>query len=419
MKVNYHLLKDSLVLNYGGKTIPLSRKLPLVDKILELIRAGKDDEIPELVDYAERLKKIDPTKLFVLVDGKVFSHGVEVEPYISKRLIELHELQLPLDPLINFWKKSLANPSAESRRDLFKFVEHNKFPLTHEGNFIAYKKVSPNFKDLYTGNIDNSVGQEVTMDRSKVNPDRNQTCSRGLHVAAYDYAKFHYGNGNSSNIMLEVEVDPKDVVSVPTDYNAQKCRACRYLVVGVSGGEIQDDIIDADELKKYHAQVGQYVEDEDESTETPEVGEQSGATSEVAEEVVTVVEPVEEKKKLPKKQVKDPVKKRDNRSSEKKEKKDKNAPVGEGIVEIGRAYYTLSWINKPKFSEELKALTYKSICAYDQAQYFKTLDPAPTKVYRAKVGNDKKIFRYLVIQVKEGVEEYFLLEYDVKLNSAS
>jgi len=51
-------------------------------------------------------------------------------------------------------------------------------------------------------------------------------CHTGLHVGTYAYAS-NFGQG----ALLEVQVNPRDVVSVPTDCSAAKMRTCRYVVV--------------------------------------------------------------------------------------------------------------------------------------------------------------------------------------------
>jgi hypothetical protein len=68
-----------------------------------------------------------------------------------------------------------------------------------------------------------------------VDEDPNNTCSYGLHVANWDYAYNNYGG--KSDIMLEVEVDPADVVAIPVDYNQSKMRVCKYKVINVVSQE--------------------------------------------------------------------------------------------------------------------------------------------------------------------------------------
>jgi hypothetical protein len=50
----------------------------------------------------------------------------------------------------------------------------------------------------------------------------------------------------SNGVLLVVEVDPADVVSIPVDYNRQKGRACKYKVLsiyGESANDIENDVV--------------------------------------------------------------------------------------------------------------------------------------------------------------------------------
>jgi hypothetical protein len=57
--------------------------------------------------------------------------------------------------------------------------------------------------------------------------DPNQTCASGLHFAAWGYLQ-HYAPGRKTVLL---SISPEDVVSIPTDYNNMKGRACRYKVL--------------------------------------------------------------------------------------------------------------------------------------------------------------------------------------------
>jgi hypothetical protein len=135
------------------------------------------------------------------------------------------EAQMPVDILTKFWRNLKANPSFNSRKMLYKFLEHNGHPLTEDGCFIAYRGVTEDFKDLHTQTFNNAVGQVVEVSRSEVDDNPNNTCSNGLHVACHDYAK---GFGPK---LIEVKVNPKDVVTVPVDYNGTKMRVCKFEVM--------------------------------------------------------------------------------------------------------------------------------------------------------------------------------------------
>jgi hypothetical protein len=63
------------------------------------------------------------------------------------------------------------------------------------------------------------------MPREEVDEDPNRTCSTGLHVACFDYAK------DFGERLIEVKVNPRDVVAVPVDYNGTKLRCCQFEVI--------------------------------------------------------------------------------------------------------------------------------------------------------------------------------------------
>lgn len=74
--------------------------------------------------------------------------------------------------------------------------------------------------------IPNRVGDTVSMPRHRVQDNPSIGCSVGLHVGTYDYAY-----GYARDVVYLVEVDPADVVSVPTECDSQKIRASKYKVV--------------------------------------------------------------------------------------------------------------------------------------------------------------------------------------------
>lgn len=148
---------------------------------------------------------------------------------LAKRIIEWHGKNLPFAPLLQFHRRVIQNPSAESVTDLYAFLDANDIPITPDGHFVGYKRVTSRGKvlvDSHSKTIQNNPGMTVSMPRKEVDPNRNNTCSTGLHVGAWAYVKDFTGD-----VTVEVLVDPADVVAVPPDYNQQKMRVCRYVVV--------------------------------------------------------------------------------------------------------------------------------------------------------------------------------------------
>ena len=83
------------------------------------------------------------------------------------------------------------------------------------------------------------------MTRSKVDDDRGRGCSYGLHAGALNYVA-GYGSLESGDKIVIVKINPKDVVSVPSDCNYEKLRTCRYEVVGEYQGELLKPLYSAD-----------------------------------------------------------------------------------------------------------------------------------------------------------------------------
>lgn len=246
-KISFAVSAESIILAYDGRNFRINRRKMLPDetfvetdvsiKIMDAIRNRQLDSetspIPKLVDIEEAMKGSG----FAIIDGIVYVDGNMVNKYINRKIIEYKDEGLPYESLVQFYRNVIKNPSNSSREELFLFLENNGHALTEEGYFLAYKKVRPDFYSIhgYHGPNDsrsvlNYPGTWVECDREKVDPNRSNTCSTGLHVANYDYAKNSYGS--HSDLLLEVIVDPKDVVTVPPDYSNKKMRTCRYYVVG-------------------------------------------------------------------------------------------------------------------------------------------------------------------------------------------
>jgi len=143
----------------------------------------------------------------------------------------------PVDPLVAFMENMMTNPSFRAVNELYGFLEKNRLPITPDGHFLAYKRVRENYTDCHTGTMDNSVGKIVEMERNKVDDNQNNTCSSGLHFCSENYLKSFGGDRT-----MIVKINPRDVVSIPTDYNNAKGRACRYEVVGEVGVNPEDTV---------------------------------------------------------------------------------------------------------------------------------------------------------------------------------
>jgi len=134
----------------------------------------------------------------------------------------------------------MENPSRRAVNELYAFLEHKAMPLTPDGNFLAYKGVREDYTDWHSGKFSNKVGDVNEMIRNKVCDDANIGCSHGFHAGSLDYAR---GYGNGGHLMV-VEIDPRDVVSVPLDCEQQKLRTAKYKVVAHFEKKLEEPMCD-------------------------------------------------------------------------------------------------------------------------------------------------------------------------------
>ena len=185
----------------------------------------------------------------VSVEGNTVSYiGEPVDNAASDKLLQLMRSGASdIRPWLRFIDKLMANPSYSSREQLYNFLTHKHMPITKDGNVIGYKGVNEDYTDIYSGQFDNSIGNEHSMPRARVDDNAGHGCSAGFHIGSHDYADSWGSNGR----LMVVEFSPTDAVSVPNDSNWQKLRVCRYKVVGesftrkpVSEGLYGDDAYD-------------------------------------------------------------------------------------------------------------------------------------------------------------------------------
>ena len=211
--------------------------------ILEALPTATADELLKIVDVEKAVAAFSDG-LVEIKNGKVYYEGDEVHGSISKRILEFMSKGLPFQPLVTFLNNLMTNPSMQSQKELYDFLEHEHLPITEDGHFLAYKAVRNDYMDKYRGIFDNHVGNVCEMTRSKVDDDRGRGCSNGLHAGALNYVA-GYGSLESGDKIVIVKINPRDVVSVPSDCNFEKLRTCRYEVVGEYQGELLKPLYNA------------------------------------------------------------------------------------------------------------------------------------------------------------------------------
>ena len=201
------------------------------EKLKQAIKDNDWDTVKQVVDPAKEILSYGAGH--VAVQGsKVFYKERELSGVMTARLIDMYQEGFPVEPLILFMENLMANPSKRAVEELYGFLEKGNLPLTPDGHFLAYKKVRKDFMDIHSGTMSNAPGNVVEMERNTVDDNMNNTCSTGLHFCSKEYLN-HFGSSDSRTVILKI--NPRDVVSIPADYNATKGRTCRYEVIGELG----------------------------------------------------------------------------------------------------------------------------------------------------------------------------------------
>lgn len=253
----YILQGDNLTVLVKNKTYQLNKNShPNFQAAVDAIRSGEWDKIPDLVDLESVVRNFLSQVGDVTVrNGGVYYRGEPMAGVLVERVMKMIERGFDVLPLLNFINNLQANPAKHAVDELYLFLEIGRLPITSDGCFLAYKKVRGDYYDIHSGKVSNkpaflfteedyrtrlgtfngvnvSIQNDTTvleMQRNRVDDKRSNLCSSGLHFCSLKYLP-NFGSGRDDRILI-VKINPRDVVSIPSDYDNTKGRTCRYEVV--------------------------------------------------------------------------------------------------------------------------------------------------------------------------------------------
>lgn len=197
------------------------------------------EQVQELIDLEQIKAQITSWgKGNLKIQGDTIVYNNEVLPesidhFLLKSFQEEQDFDSFVKPWENFLEKLVQTQSMEVYNTLHNFLIHNDLKINEDGDILAYKVVTTDFRDKYTGKIDNSLGKTVTEDRRKISSNPDDTCSFGLHACSLDYLRNCYAK--TGDQLIEITVDIRDIVCVPSDYKGTKIRVAKYKVTKVLG----------------------------------------------------------------------------------------------------------------------------------------------------------------------------------------
>jgi len=215
-----------------GRTYTINGDHTNYDAIRQAVGKKDYDTVEKLINVRKAVENFVSGRVVVRGD-RVYYGDFEVKGSVVQRILAMLRDGFVAQPMINFLDNLMSNPSKRAVDELYGFLEATALPITDDGCFLAYKKVRNDYRDFYTGTMDNSVGKVLEMPRNQVDEDKDRTCSYGLHFCSFSYLnQYHGGNGR----VMIVKINPRDVVSIPSDYNNAKGRAARYEIIGEHEG---------------------------------------------------------------------------------------------------------------------------------------------------------------------------------------
>jgi hypothetical protein len=292
-----------------GEPHSVSQDHPNWDAIRAILFADDDpeDQLLDLVlpgvGVSNKLSKLSERVAYK--NDTIFFDGDPIDNALTEHIVRLIQANADEKGYIAFVRlleKLSTNPSKKSRKHLFHFIQSHKITLHPDGDLILYKGVRNDGTSSHAGygivdgvefgevdlsgarpkitgfaNLPNAVGSVVEIPRSLVDDDRNIGCSTGLHAGTYGYAS------TFAPKLLTVKVNPRDVVSVPSEFENAKVRVSRYLVLEENNGEyteptadlpVEEDVPDVPEVQepKTPASPAPVVDAEPPATDEPFLG---------------------------------------------------------------------------------------------------------------------------------------------------
>lgn len=307
--------KNSFTVIIDGQSYSVDRNHKNYDKLNQLFISNDSEGFVELFNIKLHnniesfVKDVETDEEFTFKDGKIFMNGEELHGVISERINQMREDGEDFQYMLNFLKNINKNTSARAKREAYDFIANKHLPITEDGYLLGYKCVQSDYFSktsgklklvqgtIKDGRIYNGIGETIECDRSDVDDNREQECSYGLHVGGLAYSgpqgSFH---SNGDKVVI-VKVNPADIVAVPKDYNAQKTRVCKYIVLTEYVKPLSSSVEKLDDEEDYEYEDDYYEEEyeeedysddewEDEDDEDDEPEPLSRRLTEIGEPVV-------------------------------------------------------------------------------------------------------------------------------------
>jgi len=159
----------------NGTSYVVETDHPKYDQALDAVRNKNWNQFVDLVNISKQVKSYFDGTDVEIYDGTINYHGQVIHNTLTKRILSFMRDGLPHEPLLNFFKNLMENPSKRAVDELYDFLEAGELPITEDGHFLAFKNVRSNYLDIHSGKFNNSVGKVCEMPRNGVEEDKERT----------------------------------------------------------------------------------------------------------------------------------------------------------------------------------------------------------------------------------------------------
>lgn len=264
--MSYIMTAAGLTIVVDNKPYTINKSHHNYNKIVDAVKKDRMDLVPGLIDISVSMKQYSRGAIDVDINNQLIKYnGHIIHNCMVEKIFKMMNEGFNIGPMVKFLENLMNNPSKQAVDELYLFMESGQLPITEDGCFIAYKRVTSDYLDCHSKKVLNKpydlitkddiercgfvyqdwcyeyttsngvtvtmydVTQElvVSMLRNTVDDKRDNTCSEGLHFCSQQYLKSFSGGRT-----VLVKINPADVVSIPSDYNNTKGRTCKYIVVG-------------------------------------------------------------------------------------------------------------------------------------------------------------------------------------------
>ena len=167
MSVPYILSENSLTIFVEGKPHTLRKDHANFNLARKAILDGETEKLADLVDVQRAVEDFVQGDIEVK-DEIVYYRGHRLHGVVVDKLLEMLRAGLKDSaPITNFITRLQANPSANSVNELYSFLSYKSLATTPDGMVLGYKGVQGDFWST-TGNADTIVVQGKTNERHQI-----------------------------------------------------------------------------------------------------------------------------------------------------------------------------------------------------------------------------------------------------------